>query len=361
MRRRILAVATCLASLLHAANAWAEAEKTVERWSTGCTAGLTCSLRYEDPGPGELGAISFIRSGEHDSEVELHIPKPMRFSKTPDPGGVFKLSVDGRKVLSLPVGQLVVDDGLGEYVSTDRATVRLLLEAMKAGKILRLDYKGVAGINTSDIALDGFRGSLYFIDDVQDRRGRNDALLAIGKRVPEGPGSKDIVWLDHIPASIRDDFTGKDGACSDGFVADDLQRYNGFDISRDGLRLVLVPCSNEGAYNQGYALYRGYYGGALTRTSFPDIEDGKPSAVDTATNVDFDPVSGIMTAFAKDNGLGQCGLWTKWRITTEGSLLLLEKRAWYECDGSRSDPENFPMLWPVNEQPGEQADPPDEE
>jgi hypothetical protein len=31
--------------------------------------------------------------------------------------------------------------------------------------------------------------------------------------------------------------------------------------------------------------------------------------------------------------------------------MLLERRAWYECDGSRTDPEDFPLEWPVDQQP----------
>ena len=274
-----------------------------------------------------------------------------------DEGGAFRLSVDGREIVSLPVEQLQPDAGQGEFVTTDPAIVRRVLDAMKAGTMLGLDYKGEAGTYRSEIMLEGFRGSLFYIDDVQDRRGRTDALFAVGQTVPEGAGSKDIQSLDDIPMSIRADFTAESGRCTEAFYPDDIGRYDGFDITHEEVRFVLVPCSSGGAYNQPYALYRGYESGILTRISFPDVEEGKPSISETADNVDFDPVTGIMTAFSKDIGLGYCGLWYKWRVTTEGQLMLLERRAWYECDGSRTEPEDFPLEWPVDGQTQEDTAP----
>lgn len=362
MRLGMLSAAAGLLSILFAAtSARADAAKDIDRWSTSCSPGLTCALRYEDPDPGELGAIRFIRAGALDAETEFRLPKPMRLDKTPDADGLFRLSVDGKEIVSLAVRQLQLEGGPDEYVTTDRAIVKVLLDAMKAGKVLRLDYQGIAGTHGSEITLEGFRGSLFYMDDVQDRRGRTDALFAVGKRVPEGLGSKDIQSLDDIPAAIRADFTAKDGNCAEAFYPEDISRYSGFDISRDSTRLVLVPCSSGGAYNQPYALYRGFETGPLTRISFPEVVEGKPSITETADNVDFDPVTGIMTAFLKDNSMSACGLWHKWRLTGEGELVLLERRGWYECDGTYEGPEDFPLEWPVDGQPQQQTSSPDEE
>ena len=351
MRLERLSAAACLVAVLFGATpALAWTGKDIEKWSTSCTSGLTCSLRYEDD-DNPFGAIEFRRTGALSSDVALHLPEPAGFSRSLDADGVFRLDVDGKEVLRLPVRQLNFDAEQGEFVLTDRASVQILLEAMKAGTQLRLSYDGVRGQFATDMNLAGFRGSLFFIDNVQGRRGRNDALLAVGRTVPEGPDSKDIESIDDIPASIRADFTGEGGSCTEGFVPDDIKRYSGFDISISGTRLVLVPCSSGGAYNQPYALYRGYYSGVLSRVSFPDIDEGKPSVSEVAYNVNFDPATRIMTAFLKDNGMGFCGLWHKWELTPGGHLVLLEKRAWDECDGSREGPQSFPLEWPIGGQP----------
>lgn len=361
MRMGMLPAAVCVASFLMAAPVLADAAKDIGNWSTSCTSGLTCSLTYEDGEERTFGTIAIIRTGAINAEIELRLPKPPKFFRNLDPNGAFRLSVDGRRVLSLSVRQLAFDPGRDEFMITDQASVRILLDAMKAGGVLRLDYEGVVGKHASVMKLEGFRGSLFYIDDVQDRRGRTDALFAVGPRVPEGLGSKDILSLDDIPAAIRADFTAPDGNCAEAFYPEDIVRYSGFDISRSGVRLVLVPCSSGGAYNQPYALYRGYESGALSRISFPDVEEGKPSISETADNVDFDPVMGIMTAFTKDIGLGYCGQWHKWRVTTGGDLLLLERRGWYECDGSRTEAEDFPLEWPLDGQPEEKTPPSTEE
>jgi hypothetical protein len=349
MTRKGLLAAACLLSFLAgptAAQAWTG--KDIDKWSTSCTSGLTCSLRYENFYE-QFGAFEFRRSGALSSDVELWLPRPPGFSRNLDPGGVFRLDVDGRGVLRLPVQQLKFDAEWGKFVLTDRASVEILLEAMKTGDAFQLSYEGVSGKFSTDMNLAGFRGSLFFIDDVQGRRGRNDALLAVGQKMPEGPDSKDIQSIDDIPASIRADFTAPDGSCTGGLAPHDIKRHNGFDISIAGTRLVLVPCTEAGAHNTAYALYRGYYSGSLTRISFPDIAEGKPSVSEVEYNVDFDPATRIMTAFLKDNGMATCGVWHKWELTLEGHLVLLEKRAGDECDGSHEGPESFPLEWPVKE------------
>jgi len=351
MTRRALFVAVCLTSFLLApASVQAWTGKDIDKWSTSCTSGLTCSLRYENFYQ-QFGAFEFRRSGALSSDVALWLPKPPRFIKNLDPRGVFRLDVDGKEVLHLPLQQLEFDAERGKFVLTDRASVLILLEAMKAGDVFQLSYGGAIGGFSSRMDLAGFRGALFFIDDIQGRRGRNDALLAVGQAVPEGPDSKDIESVDDIPASIRADFTAPGGSCTGSFMAEDLKRYNGFDISISGIRLVLVPCADGGAHNQGYALYRGYYNGTLSRISFPDIAEGKPSISEIEYNVDFDASTRIMTAFLKDNAMATCGVWHKWELTLEGHLVLLEKRAGEECDNGNEGPATFPLEWPVREKP----------
>ena len=351
MTRRALFAAVCLTSFLVGpvpAQAWTG--KDIDKWSTSCSSGLTCSLRYENfyqP----FGAFEFRRSGALSSDVVLWLPKPPRFVKNLDPDGAFRLDVDGKEVLRLLLQQLEFDAEREKFVLTDRASVLILLEAMKAGDEFQLSYEGTTGEFSSRMDLAGFRGSLFFIDDIQGRRGRNDALLAVGQAVPEGLDSKDIESTDDIPASIRADFTAPGGGCAESFVAEDLKRYNGFDISISGIRLVLVPCVSGGAYNQGYALYLGYYNSALSRISFPDIVEGKPSISEVEYNVDFNPSTRIMTAFQKDNAMATCGVWHKWELTLEGDLVLLEKRSGEECDDSNEGPESFPLEWPASEKP----------
>ncbi|UVC07035.1 DUF1176 domain-containing protein [Rhizobium sp. TH2] len=348
--RGLFAAACLLFAPLVPAGVQAWTGKDIDKWSTSCTSGLTCSLRYENFYE-QFGAFEFRRSGALSSDVELWLPKPQGFSRNLDPGGVFRLAVDGKEVLRLSLQQLKFDVEWGKFVLTDRASVQILLEALKTGAALQLSYEGVTGKFSTDMNLAGFRGSLFFIDDVQGRRGRNDALLAVGQAVPEGPDSKDIESIDDIPASIRADFTAPGGSCTESFAADDLKRYNGFDISISGIRLVLVPCADGGAHNQGYVLYRGYYSGTLSRISFPDIAEGKPSVSEVEYNVDFDPVTRIMTAFLKDNSMGACGVWHKWELTLEGHLVLLEKRSSEDCDGGYGGPESFPLEWPVGGRP----------
>jgi hypothetical protein len=350
MTPRGLFAAACLLSLqLGSGSAQAWAEKIIDKWSTSCTGGLTCSLRYEDFHE-DFGEFEIRRTGALGSDVTLRLPQPPGFDRTLDPAGAFRLDVDGKEVMRVPLQQLTFDAEEGDFVLADKASVQVLLEAMKTGTGLRVSYEGRTGKFSKDMNLAGLRGSLFFIDDIQGRRGRNDALFAVGTKVPEGPDSKDIVSLDDIPASIRADFTVANGACTEGFIPEDIKRYNGFDISISGTRLVLVPCGGGGAYNQPYALYRGYYTGVLSRVSFPDVAEGKPSVSEVEYNVDFDPATRIMTAYLKDSGITACGRWSKWELTLDGYLVLLEKRSWEECDGSHEGPETFPMDWPVKEQ-----------
>jgi len=140
----------------------------------------------------------------------------------------------------------------------------------------------------------------------------------------------------------------KAGACSG--LDENISYYNGFDIMVGDTRLIVVPCGIGGAYNFPYALYVGY-DVIVERLSFPDIREDKPSTVSTAYNIDFDPKTKIFTSFMRGRGIGDCGLWYKWKLADAGApaLVLLEVRRKDDCDeNDMGGPQNFPLIWPVS-------------
>lgn len=338
-----------------AARAWVD--KDFKSWSVSCTNGLTCTLTFTDPDSKSFDEVLFRRSGAPNADVELLIPLS-NLDTRGQTEGFYAFSVDGKELARIPVAGLKEDDRRYVLVYADQPVLLGLIAAMKAGTKAEMRYEGTLGKRSLAVNLAGLKASLLFMDDMQQRLDRTDALDQKGDKAPPTETElKDITTFEDVPEAIRRDFIAEDGNCS-GMEADSVRSYNGFDISVKGIRIILVPCGTGGAYNQPYALYTAIE--SIERVSFPVMIDGQPSVMTSAYNVDYDPRTGIMTSFFKGRGFGDCGQWYKWSLAgkDESSVpVLLEQRNKDECGGEEESadtqseaelgPEQFPLEWPV--------------
>ena len=346
---KILVAAMIFAGLLPISEAGATLAKDIRDWSVTCTSGLTCSMNFADWASKGLRSIKFRRTDAPNADVELIVSPPPGFDADGDPTGVYTFHIDGKDALSAPVSGFKREGVAVNLVYSDQKSVRILLDAMKAGTSMEMMYQGALGRFSLPVKLAGVKGALIYIDEAQDRLQRTDALEVKGdKASPAEAMAKDILRVEDLPEAIRGDFTNDSGACSE--LDSDIGDYNGFQVTIDNVQWIVVPCGSGGAYNQPYALYVGY--DVITeRISFPDIREGKPSTLSTAYNVDFDPKTKTLTSFFRGRGFGDCGLWSKWKLADNGSpaLMLLEERRKDDCDENEmGGPQNFPLEWPVS-------------
>lgn len=342
--RHILLAAAITASWLPAQGVQASVAKQVRDWSVSCSNGLTCNVSHSDWKAKGIQYVGFQRNGGRDAPISLRLRAARNFSPDEDPDIRYRFAVDGKELFVLAAKELTQEEHSEVYFYADQSRVLALMAAMKAGQTAAVTIEGKAGSQVMTFKLEGMKDTLLYVDEVQSRLGRRDALEAKGeKEPPRNAGGKDILTLEDMPEIVRKDFTDSGGACSD-LEPETIKHHQGFDVTVGSVRLIGVPCATGGVYNQPYALY--VVNEIVERISFPYMDGGKPTAMASAMNIDFDPVTRTMTSFFIGRGLGDCGEYFKWQLDERGGRLkLLEMRNKPDCDEGDNDPTKFPLIW----------------
>lgn len=323
--------------------------KDIRDWSANCTNGLTCDMSFSDWNAKGAQFIGFVRRVAAEAPIALKLRAGKGFA--PDEAGeaTYSFVVDGKEILRLAANELKPEGRGNAFLLSDDARVPALLSAMEAGKTMEVKATTPKATATFSVKLGGVKGAMLFLDEAQGRLGRTDALVETGdKAPPKDEVAGDIETLEDMPPIVQRDFTESGAPCGD-LEPSSIWRYQGFDIMVGTTRLIAVPCGTGGAYNQPYALYVGY-DVIIERIAFPLMGEGSPTTMSTAQNIDFDPVTRILTSFDKGRGLGDCGDFYKWRFNEDAATLsLLEVRSKGDCDGegNATGPEEFPIEWQV--------------
>jgi len=345
MNLRYLLLATAIAAAcLPASVGHAYLAKQVRDWTVECSNGLTCKMSFSDWSAKGMQYVGFQRKSAPDAPVELRLRTAPDFSPDTDPTITFRFSVDGKELLALAANDLTQAEHGDTYFYPDQPKVLALMEAMEVGKSADVTVSGKAGSEVLAIKLNGVKAAMLYVDEVQGRLDRVDALEAKGDKQPQRSAvAKDIMTLEDMPEIVRKDFTDSGGACSD-LEPETIKQFEGFDVTVGRTELLGIPCATGGAYNQPYALY--VVGEVVERISFPIMQDRSPTAMSTAMNINFDPITKTMTSFFRGRGIGDCGQFFKWQVNEkESNLTLLEMRSKGECDEGGNDPTQFPLVW----------------
>lgn len=339
----VAGLAAGLAALAGGANA--SQFKRIRDISVNCTDGLTCDVSAYNA-QSELYTVIFRRTARPDAPVRLVLGVRETLAGGSDVG----FSIDGRRVLTIPVSDLSYRAAVYEYIYDGEAEIAALMAAARAGRELRVTFRS-RGIDTvSTFSLNGFVAGLIFMDEVQGRVGRDDALQVEGATgAPEQAAVRDIAGFSDIPFQIRAEFADRDGAACRGLSEDRFAAIGGFEAgSGDNSWLIGLPCGEGGAYNQPYAFWE-RTGSNFRRVSLPVMTGDGPSTDDLGWNIAWDQERQELTGFFKGRGLGDCGEFNRWawRETGAGHVFVLtEARAKSDCDGEPGGPETWPSIWP---------------
>lgn len=245
---------------------------------------------------------------------------------------------------------------------------RALIGNLRAGRQGRVTVKfgGDAGTVVYDVSLSGVTEALLFMDRSQDRIGRTDAAIAWGSRTPPAEPAKiaapvaradpepagqwsDIVYKTaDLPASVaklgNDDF--------DCDLEDTLQAYGAhvFGFS-DGLRINLVPCRFGDVNIEHFvALTGGRFGDNARAYGFETPPDFNLPDDQTIINPVFEQDGMIITSVSYSSPNRDCGVFRKYRFRAESNFFeLREYREKIDCDGQPTLPEDYPMVWTIDE------------
>lgn len=345
-------VVLALAGLcIHPPPAAAFLYKEVREWSVSCSNGLTCTLNPLHTIDNPLSGFGIRRTAAPNAPVALVLPVPDGFDRTKDSASRFRITIDGRGVLDVPAADFALDGDGYTLIYSDGSQIEKLVSAMKAGKTMTLGYAPPSGDLSFDTSLSGIAAGLLYIDEVQDRLKRVDALQDTGSRpAREEAPARDLTSFADLPESIRSDFTSDDAICG-GLDEQTFADLGAFEAALgDGESLLGLPCGPGGAYNQPFVFYADV-DGAVMPLGIPVIYPDGPTVETSAYNASYDPHGPVVEAFYKGRGLGDCGTFTRWMTDDYGGgpvLVLKEQREKDDCDGNYAGgPEKWPPVWPA--------------
>jgi hypothetical protein len=323
------------------AGAWIS--KTVRDWQVSCSNGLTCSLTYGDDASEGLRSVSFERTSAPQAGISIEIFDAAFLDAEPT-SGQYEISVDGETILTLDMATAEVEYGSVRFADVDDAD--RLLEAMKSGRSMSVSTDE----DTLSVPLSGVTAGLLYMDEVQDRLGRTDALQSKGDTAPpERPRVEEFVAIEDLPAEIRDDFSDIMAPCG-GSEPEAFRRQGAFRVNVDDeLSFLAVPCGMGGAYNQPFVFYGGF-DGELKSIAVPTMTIDGPSTTDFAYNIDYSGSGDEIVSLFKGRGIGDCGSLDTFRFSASMvgvALILTESRMKGECDGDFGDgPDGWERVWP---------------
>ncbi|HEX9964266.1 MAG TPA: DUF1176 domain-containing protein [Allosphingosinicella sp.] len=300
--------------------------KTFHDWTVGCDNGRACQAVALMPEhwPDDALTMSVRRGAEAGAQPVV------AFDLGAD-SNASALSADGRRLQARLVGA----GGETRVAPADTAAV---IAALRSAGELRL--QGADGKPLGTVSLRGASAALLYMDEQQRRVGTPTALVRPGKSAAAVPPPPLPVVAARPFASARplalSAATLKALRRKHGCTLDEVGGPEEHEIAAVGPSetLILLACGS-GAYNVSHVPFILRRGQSEARFAAFDIspewwDDGKPVLV----NAGWDKERGLLVAFSKGRGLGDCG--TDSEFAWDGSRFrLVEQSEMDECRGSR--------------------------
>lgn len=216
------------------------------------------------------------------------------------------------------------------------------------------------------VSLSGFNAALLYIDEHQQRLDTPGAWARRGERdsagVPAAPALPVLARAASTPPALSDSDaqrlvhsvrTSQSGVLR----AEDCEASGGtYDIARQDTAvpldaahaLVFIACYS-GAYQGASLAFRAARDGSdVARLTLPGLamsdDSERSDAYDLLVSPGFDPVTGVLSQYAKGRGIGDCGYLAAWQF--DGRAFHLAHYAeMQQCGGLTAD--DWPVLWRV--------------
>jgi hypothetical protein len=302
--------------------------KTFQDWTIGCDNGAAChavALMPEDwP---EDGLTMSVRRGPEAGDQPV-----LAFELGADSKAA-SVSADGKRLAV----RLVGSEGLTRVAPADTSAA---IAALRSAS--RLQVQSADGTALGTVSLKGASAALLYMDEKQRRTGTATALVRPGtKALAAGPPPVPVVTARPLTSARPLALTPS------GLAA--LRRKHGCTLDEvggpeeaetaalgPGETLLLLACGS-GAYNVSHVpfiLRRGKGGVEASLAAFDMAEpwwkdEGKPILINAA----WEAERGLLVAYSKGRGLGDCGTSTEY--AWDGARLrLVEQAEMHECRGS---------------------------
>lgn len=334
--------------LLLAAAAPAQRYKAVKDWVGGCDNTLHCmaiGLAAEDAE--RFASLHFERSGvgaDQVTQMRLRVDHPISRDQH------WVLRANDAELLQFDDAHLqAADSGEGiDVVIRDADEIAAVFGALRSADTLTLVGDGAA---VGTVSLSGASAIMLWIDETQGRLGTTTALVRRGDKSPDAfapppPRSPVRIGATELGA---DELKAVSRAVRSTLEADSCEEPDpdsplpdaAWQLT-DGRTLLQLHCWS-GAYNFGSNWYFVRDGKLPTPIALPIPTADGSGRMDSTTelvNASFDPATGVLQAFSKGRGIGDCGSDTRWNW--DGRRFQLAHYAMMDdCRGVTAD------LWPV--------------
>lgn len=402
----LLLAAACLLLLASfAAPARADTTRVLGDWTASCwTRQERCAAETDaDEGTGRRPYRLTLSLARRDGpETGWEIGFRLR-NVTPEGETAIRLQTDEGERFRFDASGYALTQS-GRFVEfTDGNEVARLLPALRAGRRLAASFTSAEhGAAEAGFSLQGLTSALSWIDEQQNRVGSSDRIAAVTpspppeetaeapakaveapaepveaaaepSEMPEKPAETAATAVEApakpaeappaevarlapetppavpveapaAPAEVLAKHLAK-SECEplEGALAD--RRWTTVAPLSENKSLYVIPCF-AGAYNIAYRLYVVRNNDIATMRTLYFANYSRSLGwygSDTLINVSYDAETGMLSAFGKGRGLGDCGNSALYRW--EGfDFKMLEYRAWDRCDGSRP-PERWPVVY----------------
>lgn len=336
----------CFVGAACAAPAPIPVEKTFKDWYVACDNTLRCT------------AVA-VHEMEGGANLLLRISRQAPFDAAPVVDAMAWTSAGPRPLLldgkPLATALAPVNDGQAAGWHGEGETANAFLSALRNGRVL--SQPGPDG--AASASLEGLTATLLFMDEQQHRLGTRSALIRPGDgasltapappllalqpfaAVPALPADEAQRVLDAVRQAAASDLQGDADADE---PAAELQAWA---LNADtALVIARYGCA---AYNCDHLVYLVPRAApaqlqALDLPPFPAAEPITNTDEQNAWTwgaVSYDPATGVLEAFSKARGLGDCGSIGRWRFDGERFQPLFSA-SMGECVGYPS------MFWPVS-------------
>lgn len=324
-----------------------------DRWSVACTNSGLCTASALIRDRSVWLDLRIVRNWPAEAPALVRITANAALNGDK----ALKLWIDGKAVDEIQVAQLRESQaaitaplgfrplgGEGFWYPAGPAT-DTLLRAMVAGKTLRMDLPIGEETVSLQIPLKGLMASLSWLDDQQRRTGTTSAIQTKGEALAQdAPHALPIVDPATLPPAIAAAWDAN-RFCSDV----DPGIFPNLDAVAapldDKLTLYLLPCGAPGAYNAAYVALLAGADGKTRQLSFARMSDQGPVAMDLLYNLHWDAPSLELDSLFRGSGIGDCGVWSRWRWTGS-AFALTEEASRSTCDGQETPLSEWGRIWP---------------
>ncbi|WP_417690927.1 DUF1176 domain-containing protein [Roseibium sp.] len=327
---------------------------TFERWSVHCTNSGLCT------------ASTFLR--DQSVWVDLRIVRDWPAEAPPLLRITANAALNGEKSISLSVDNQQIDEiQIAQLRESQQAisapagfrplggegfwypagpTTSSLIRAMLSGTTLSMDLPIGDQNVTVRLPLAGLHHSLTWLDEQQNRQNTRNAIILTGNSAAKNaPHALPVLDPASLPAAVSEAWDAN-RFCSD----IDPTIFTNLDAViapiDEKTKLYLLPCGAPNAYNTPYVALHSVADGKTRQLPVARMSDQGPIATELIYNLRWNAATRELDGLYRGSGIGDCGVWNRWRWTSSG-FALIEEASRTTCDGKETPLQDWPLTWPA--------------